>query len=102
MPTIPIEVAFALAHEQILITLTVQTGTSARDAVILSGLIEQYPEQIDPDNLLLGIYSKKIEPDTILHVNDRVEIYRPLIADPKEIRRKKAEKKEQRTCHKSS
>ena len=102
MPMIPIEVVFALAHEQTLTTLTVQTGTTAPNAVILSGLVEQYPEQIDPDNLSLGIYSKKIKPDTILQANDRVEIYRSLEADPKEIRRKKAQQKEQKTCHKSS
>ncbi len=102
MPTINIEVVFALAHKQTLISFSVETGTTALDAVILSGLIEQYPEQINPDNLSLGIYSKKIEPTTLLRENDRVEIYRPLVADPKEIRRKKAQKKEQKTCRKSN
>ncbi len=102
MPTIPIEIVFALAHSQTLMTLCVKAGTTAIEAVLLSGLIEQYPDQINPDNLSLGIYSKKIEPDTILQSNDRVEIYRSLVADPKEIRRKKAQQKEQKTCHKSN
>ena len=102
MPTIPIEIIFALAHKQTLITLSVEAGSTARQAILLSGLIEQYPDQINPDNLSLGIYSKKIEPDTVLQAYDRVEIYRPLVADPKEIRRKKAQQKEQKTCHKSN
>ncbi len=88
-----IEIAFALPEEQILISLDVEQGTTVEQAVKLSGVLEKFPV-IDLSKNKLGIFGKATKADQILRDKDRVEIYRPLIADPKESRRKRAEKKE--------
>jgi putative ubiquitin-RnfH superfamily antitoxin RatB of RatAB toxin-antitoxin module len=87
---IQIEVAFATPEKQLIIPVFVKEGTTAIEAVKLSKIEEQFTE-IDLKNLVLGIFGKHITPETVLREKDRVEIYRPLIADPKEIRRKRAE-----------
>lgn len=87
--TIPVEVAYALPHTQSLIALDVLTGTSALQAVMQSGILEKYPE-LNASKLTLGIFGKRVATDTILHAFNRVEIYRPLLADPKEARRQRA------------
>ncbi len=86
--TIQVEVVYALPNVQNLLTVNVPEGTTAQQAVELSGLPDQYPEIA---NLKLGIFGRLVKPDTVLREKDRVEIYRPLIADPKEVRRKRAE-----------
>lgn len=86
---IGIEVVYALPERQTLVPLRVAAGTTAIEAVSLSGLLQLYP-QIDAANLKLGIFSKAVKPDTVLRDRDRVEIYRPLQADPKEVRRQRA------------
>lgn len=91
-----IEVIYALPEEQELITLDVEQGTTAGQAVKLSGVLEKFPE-IDLAKNKLGIFGKAVKVDEVLRDKDRVEIYRPLIADPKESRRKRAEKKEAKT-----
>jgi putative ubiquitin-RnfH superfamily antitoxin RatB of RatAB toxin-antitoxin module len=68
----------------------VEEGTTAQQAVEQSGILQQFPE-IDPTQLKLGIFSKAIKSETVLRERDRVEIYRPLIADPKAVRRSRAE-----------
>lgn len=88
-----IEVIYALPDEQQLITLDVEPGTTVEQAIKLSGVLEKYP-QIDLDKNKVGIFGKVSKKDEVLRDKDRVEIYRPLIADPKESRRKRAEKKE--------
>ena len=88
-----IEVVYALPEEQVLITLDVEQGTTVEQAVKLSGVLEQFPD-IDLTKNKLGIFGKTTKADQVLRDKDRVEIYRPLIADPKESRRKRAEKKE--------
>ena len=90
-----IEVAYALPEEQVLIALDVDQGTTAEQAVKLSGVLEKFTD-IDLTKNKLGIFGKAIKADQVLRDKDRVEIYRPLIADPKESRRKRAEKKEAR------
>lgn len=87
--TIPVEVAYALPHTQTLIALNVLTGTTALQAVMQSGILEKYPE-LNASKLILGIFGKRVAVDTILHAFNRVEIYRPLLADPKEARRQRA------------
>lgn len=87
---IKVEVAYALPHVQSLITLDVRQGTTAMEAVVQSGLIEQY--QISIDGMMLGIFGKKVLAMQVLHAMDRVEIYRPLLANPKEARRQRAAK----------
>nr|WP_294864234.1 RnfH family protein [uncultured Pseudogulbenkiania sp.] len=88
--TIEIEVTYARPECQQIITQTVAAGTTARQAVELSGIAGQFPE-IDLAHLQLGVFGKAVKEDFVLRAHDRVEIYRPLIADPKEVRRRRAE-----------
>lgn len=84
-----VEVAYALPQRQLIVELKVPEGTTAEQAVEKSGILQKFPE-IDLAENKLGIFGKLTKPDTVLHERDRVEIYRPLIADPKEIRRQRA------------
>ncbi len=90
---IAVEVAYALATVQRLVSLRVPVGTSARQAAELSGLAAEFPE-LDLMSCPLGIFGKVVNaPSTrVLEEGDRVEIYRPLIADPKEVRKQRAAK----------
>lgn len=85
-----IEVAYALPDEQALIPLYVPEGTTVREAIEKSGILDRFP-QIDVNKAKVGIFGKLAKGDTPLREKDRVEIYRPLIADPKEVRRQRAE-----------
>lgn len=87
---INVEVVYALPHEQVLLKLRLPQGATVADAVGASGIAEKHPE-IDVARNKLGIFGKLTKADAVLRDKDRVEIYRPLIADPKEIRRKRAE-----------
>jgi len=87
--SIRVEVAYALPHKQVLLALELPTDTTVESAIRHSGILSQFPE-IDLAKNKLGIFSKLVTMDTILRDKDRVEIYRPLIADPKEIRRQRA------------
>ncbi len=86
------EVVYALRGEQALLTLEVEEGTSAREAIERSGILQRYPE-IALARGRIGIFGKAVEPDAPLRDGDRVEIYRPLIADPKQARRERAERR---------
>ena len=88
--TIKVEVLYALPHEQTLLVVEVPQNTTLADAVKISGLLGKYPE-IDFATNKVGIFGKLSKLDTVLREKDRVEIFRPLIADPKEVRRKLAE-----------
>jgi len=88
--TVNIEVVYALPNEQILLKRAVPTGTTVADAVQASGMLDKHPE-IDIAKNKLGIYGKLTKADAVVRDRDRIEIYRPLIADPKEVRRKRAE-----------
>jgi putative ubiquitin-RnfH superfamily antitoxin RatB of RatAB toxin-antitoxin module len=87
--SIGIEVTYALPDRQELITFKLPLGATVQTAIEMSGLLQKYPE-IDIATARFGIYSRLCKPDTILRDRDRVEIYRPLIADPKEVRRQRA------------
>ena len=87
--TIRVEVAYALPEKQVLKALDVPEGTSVIEAIELSKIMLEFPGK-DLDSGRLGIFSMKAKPADILREGDRVEIYRPLIADPKEARRKRA------------
>lgn len=87
---IKIEVVYALPYEQVLLKLEVPEKTTLAEAVKQSGLLEKYPE-IDLEKSKFGLYGKLSKADVVLREKDRVEIYRPLIADPKEVRKKRAE-----------
>ncbi len=87
--SIHVEVAYALPDRQVIIPLEVAPGTTLEQAVALSGITEQFPE-IDLGVNKVGIFSKLSKRDTVLREHDRVEIYRPLIADPKKVRKERA------------
>lgn len=87
--SIKVEVIYALPQRQELIRLDVPEGCTLREAVEKSGLPGKYPE-IDLAKAKTGIYGKLSKADTVLRDRDRVEIYRPLIADPKEVRKQRA------------
>lgn len=86
---IMVEVAYALPKQQLIVPVNIAEGTTAEAAVLASGIMEKFPE-IDLTLNKLGIFGKLVKPDTVLRHLDRVEIYRPLIADPKEVRRQRA------------
>jgi putative ubiquitin-RnfH superfamily antitoxin RatB of RatAB toxin-antitoxin module len=86
---IHIEVVYALREVQALIALELEDGATARQAVERSGLVARFPD-IDPARMRVGIFGRVMEADTVLRDGDRVEIYRPLEADPKEARRARA------------
>jgi putative ubiquitin-RnfH superfamily antitoxin RatB of RatAB toxin-antitoxin module len=86
---IMVEVAYALPHKQAIIALEVPEGSTALEAARLSGIAERF-EGVDLDNAKMGIFGKVASPGQVLKVGDRVEIYRPLIADPKEVRKERA------------
>lgn len=67
--------------------VTVNETATVRDAVLASGFLNQHP-QLSMETLHLGIYSLRKTPDDLLHDNDRIEIYRPLLIDPMDRRRK--------------
>jgi uncharacterized protein len=86
---IEIEVAYAKPEEQVIVTINVPQGATIGQAVILSGLLERFPE-ISQSELKIGIFGVSCKPEQIVGQGDRVEIYRPLIHDPKEARRQRA------------
>ncbi|SDS89622.1 hypothetical protein SAMN05216271_3029 [Halopseudomonas sabulinigri] len=91
--TMVVEVAYALPHKQKIISLNVPEGTSMSEAVRLSRMDEYFPE-LDLSACPLGIFGKAVPKpsERLLQVGERVEIYRPLIADPKEVRKQRAAK----------
>jgi putative ubiquitin-RnfH superfamily antitoxin RatB of RatAB toxin-antitoxin module len=86
---ITIEVVYALAHEQTVITLRLPRGSTAAQALVKSGLAARHPD-LDLSEVKLGIYGRLVSADTVLEDGDRVEVYRPLSADPKQARRRRA------------
>lgn len=89
--TIRVEVAYALPERQEIVTIEVMVGCSVERAIEMSGIVEIFPE-IDLTKQAVGIFSHKCELTTVLKAGDRIEIYRPLLLDPKEVRRAKAAK----------
>lgn len=87
---ITIEVTFALPTKQSLLSLKVADGTSIEAAIEQSGILTMYPE-IDLEKNKVGVWSKNKKLHDTLREGDRIEIYRPLIADPKAVRKRRAE-----------
>lgn len=86
---IEVEVAYARPDEQVILALKVPAGTTIEEAIRLSGVLERFPE-IDLATGKVGVFGKVGRLDQTLVAADRVEIYRPLIADPKEARKQRA------------
>ena len=86
---IMVEVAYALPEQQVIIPVKMNEGATAEDAIKASGIVNKFPE-IDLDTNKIGVFGKLSKLDAVLRDLDRVEIYRALIADPKEVRRQRA------------
>lgn len=86
---INVEVAYATPEKQLILKVEVPSGTTAAEAVRLSGIEENFPE-ISAGSNPLGVFGKKVKASRELDEGDRVEIYRPLTADPKVVRRELA------------
>ena len=86
-----VEVVYALPERQVVIALEVEEATTALQAIEQSGILRQFP-QADPRRDGVGVFGKRVTLDTPLRDGDRVEIYRPLIADPKTARRERAKR----------
>lgn len=91
MPDIVVEVVYALPDKQYLYTVNVEEGSTVEAAIKASGLLELRSD-IDLASNKIGIFSRPVKLDDEVHSGDRVEIYRPLLADPKELRRQRAER----------
>jgi len=88
--TIDVEVAYAEPGRQFLRRIAVPRGATVADAIVASGLEQEFG--IDTANLAAGIWSRPVARDVRLDEGDRVELYRPLKADPKDSRRRRAER----------
>jgi uncharacterized protein len=86
---ISVEVVYPLAQKQEIFTVKLPEGATVRQAIEVSGVLQKYPE-IDLAKNKLGIFAKLAKPETLIRHRDRIEIYRPLIADPKEVRKQRA------------
>ncbi len=84
-----VEVAYAKPDEQVILTVSVEPGITVKQAVEQSRITDRFPE-IDLASAKFGVFGKAAKGDAQLQPGDRVEIYRPLIADPKEARKKRA------------
>jgi putative ubiquitin-RnfH superfamily antitoxin RatB of RatAB toxin-antitoxin module len=84
-----IEVVYALPQQQERVLLDLAPGSTVLDAIQASGLLQRLP-QIELSRS--GVWGRPVSPDTLLRELDRVEVYRPLIADPKVVRRQRAAK----------
>ena len=88
--SLSIEIAYALPQKQELVQLKLPAGSTVQQAIEASGLKQKHPE-IDLAKNKVGIFGKLSKLDAPLRDRDRVEIYRPLIADPKEVRKQRAD-----------
>ena len=84
-----VEVVHLARSRQTTIELQVPPGSTAEEVIRLSGILIKHPE-LDLQSMRIGIFSRKISLDQLLKEGDRVEIYRPLLFNPKEIRRQRA------------
>lgn len=89
---VAVEVAYALPDKQRIEVLDVPAGTTAIEAVALSGIEAHFDELVVSDDLKLGVWGKAVAHSRPLEAGERVEIYRPLLIDPKEVRKQRAAK----------
>jgi len=87
-----VEVVYALAGREDAVAVVLQPGATVRDAVLASGIAQRHPE-IDLGSSKLGIFGKTVAPAARVADGDRVEIYRALVMDPKEARRRRVKRK---------
>ena len=89
---IAIEVAYAKPDHQVIIPLEMTEDITVEQAIEASGLLERFPE-IDANNLIVGIFGCVCKLEQLIREGDRIEVYRPLIHDPKDARRQRATKR---------
>lgn len=87
--SLEVQVVYALPDRQKVYSIRVPAGTTIADAVRTSGVLEECPA-IELAAVKLGVYGHKAAPDQVVRAGDRIEIYRPLMADPKVVRRERA------------
>jgi putative ubiquitin-RnfH superfamily antitoxin RatB of RatAB toxin-antitoxin module len=87
--TFIVEIAYATPARQVIIPVEIEPGTTATQAIALSAMVEQFPE-LDLTRATIGIFGQVCPLNTLLKQGDRVEIYRPLLCDPKQARRNRA------------
>ncbi len=87
---IEVEVAYATPEKQLILPVSVAEGTTVADVIKHSGINEHFPGIDDADDLKFGVFGKICKADRVLRTGDRIEIYRQLIADPKEVRKQRA------------
>ena len=88
---VTIEVVYGVPHKQKILTLILAEGSTVEQAILASGVIDLFPE-IDLKVNKVGIWNKAVKLSQVLNDLDRIEVYRPLIADPKDVRKRRAEK----------
>jgi putative ubiquitin-RnfH superfamily antitoxin RatB of RatAB toxin-antitoxin module len=88
---ITVEVVHAGVDRQVLRAVEVPTGSTVQQALSLSGMASEFPE-LDLTDCPIGIFGKVVSRERTLEQGDRIELYRPLLADPKEVRRLRAAK----------
>jgi putative ubiquitin-RnfH superfamily antitoxin RatB of RatAB toxin-antitoxin module len=86
--TIRVEIAYALPEMQEIVALELPAGATVKDAIFLSGIAARHSEI--PATPAVGIHGRRVPLNIILRAGDRIEIYRPLLADPKQARRRRA------------
>jgi len=84
-----VEVAYALPNQQLIMQVNMPAGATAEQAIAMSGILTKFPE-INLNTNKIGIFGKVVKLDELVRHLDRVEIYRPLIADAKALRRARA------------
>ncbi|MFC3914660.1 RnfH family protein [Pseudaeromonas sharmana] len=89
------EVVYALPQKQTLLVVKLVAGSTVRDAIQASGLLQRVPELV-LETLKVGIYSRLVSLDTLLRGGERIEVYRPLTADPRAMRKQRADKAKER------
>jgi len=92
-----VEIAYARKDAQVILSVAASEGLTAKEAIAQSGILRRFPE-IDLRVNRVGIFGKLTQLDQVLEPGDRVEIYRPLIADPKAVRRQRSARREEKPC----
>jgi|TARA_R100001377_G_scaffold70708_1_gene46199 putative ubiquitin-RnfH superfamily antitoxin RatB of RatAB toxin-antitoxin module len=88
---VTIEVVYGVPHKQKILTLILSAGSTVEQAILESGVIALFPE-IDLKVNKVGIWNRAVKLSEVVNDLDRIEVYRPLIADPKDVRKRRAEK----------
>lgn len=93
---ISVEVAYATPERQVIVPLDVLAGTTALDAAQQSGIDKQFPGLVIDDASRLGVFGQLVAASHVVRSGERVEVYRPLMADPKEVRKARAARAKER------